>query len=80
VVPLSWWRCLRGDGPPLATHAEYLAKGTTFGYGAGAQRTAAPIYEELPRLILACSRAPGPRRGHRRPSLLFGLLHLRNIF
>jgi membrane protease YdiL (CAAX protease family) len=68
----------------LLTHAEYLAKGTTFGFAGPAFNVlVAPTYEELifRGWILG-------RLAHRRSaaaaiaisSLLFGILHLRNIF
>jgi membrane protease YdiL (CAAX protease family) len=68
----------------LLTHAEYRAHGTVFGFpGPAFNVLVAPIYEELifRGWILG-------RLAHRRPawlailvsSLLFGLLHLRNIY
>jgi membrane protease YdiL (CAAX protease family) len=68
----------------LLTHAEYRARGTSFGVAGPAFNVlVCPIYEELifRGWILG-------RLAHRRPawlaiavsSLLFGLLHLRNIF
>ena len=68
----------------LLCHAEYRARGTSFGIaGPAFNALVAPIYEELVfrGWILG-------RLAHRRPALvailvssaLFGLLHLRNIF
>ncbi len=68
----------------LCTHAEYREKGTTFGFaGPGFNVLVAPIYEELifrgwilGRLVRRHSNAIAIAVS----SLLFGLLHLRNIF
>ena len=68
----------------LCTHAEYRAKGTVFGYpGPGFNALVAPIYEELVfrgwilgRLARAHSRAFAIWTS----GILFGVLHLRNIY
>src|SRR4030095_9516109 len=68
----------------LCTPAEYLAKGTTFGFGGpGFNVLVAPIYEELifrGWILGRLARARSATLGIAVSSLLFGLLHLRNIF
>lgn len=68
----------------LLTHAEYVQKGTCFGYaGPAFNMLVNPIYEELVFRGWILGRLA---RGHSRmlaiavSSLLFGLLHLRNIY
>jgi len=68
----------------LLTHAEYLAKGTTFGFGGpGFNVLVAPLYEELVFrgwILGRLARARTATVGLVVSSLLFGLLHLRLIF
>ena len=68
----------------LLTHDEYLARGTTFGFaGPGFNVLVAPIYEELifrGWILGRLARARSATLAIVVSSLLFGLLHLRNIF
>jgi len=68
----------------LLTHAEYLAKGTTFGFGGpGFNVLVAPIYEELVFrgwILGRLARARSATVAIAVSSLLFGLLHLRLVF
>jgi len=68
----------------FATHAEFVAKGTVFGYaGPGFNALVCPIYEELifRGWILAMLVRRHPNWvAIAVSSLLFGILHLRNIY
>jgi len=68
----------------LLTHAEYLAHDTSFGVaGPAFNALVCPIYEELifrGWILGRLARARSPWRAIVVSSLLFGLLHLRNIF
>ena len=68
----------------LCTHAEYVESGTVFGYpGPGFNVLVAPIYEELIFRGWILSRLVkhlGNLRAIVASSLLFGLVHIRNIY
>jgi membrane protease YdiL (CAAX protease family) len=67
-----------------ANYREYRRDGTVFGYpGPGINALFAPIYEELifrGWLLGRLARAVGAPRAIVVTSLLFGLLHLRNVY
>jgi membrane protease YdiL (CAAX protease family) len=66
------------------TNSEYRAKGTVFGFaGPGFNVLINPIYEELifrGWILGRLTRWKSPAIGIAVSSLLFGILHLRNIF
>ena len=66
------------------SHAEYLAKGTSFGFaGPGFNALVNPIYEELifrGWILGRLARWRSALVAIAVSSLLFGILHLRNIF
>jgi membrane protease YdiL (CAAX protease family) len=68
----------------LLTHAEYRAKGTSFGVaGPAFNALVSPIYEELVFrgwILGRLARHRGPLLAILVSSALFGILHLRNIF
>lgn len=68
----------------LCTHAEYRAHGTVFGFpGPGFNVLFAPIYEELVFrgwILGQLARRRSSRCAILVSSLLFGILHLRNIY
>jgi len=68
----------------LLTHAEYVAKGTSFGIaGPAFNALVCPIYEELVFrgwILGRLARGRSPTFAIAVSSILFGILHLRNIF
>jgi membrane protease YdiL (CAAX protease family) len=68
----------------FATHAEYRSRGTVFGFpGPGFNVLVCPIYEELifrGWILGRMAHAHAPAIAILGSSLLFGLLHLRNIY
>jgi membrane protease YdiL (CAAX protease family) len=68
----------------FATHAEFRAKGTVFGYaGPGFNALVCPIYEELifrGWILAMLVRRHANWFAIAASSLLFGILHLRNIY
>ncbi|HEV8112467.1 MAG TPA: CPBP family intramembrane glutamic endopeptidase [Planctomycetota bacterium] len=87
IVP-AWLQVVLVVGGFVATvfltHAEYRAKGTTFGFAGPAFNVLVnPIYEELifrGWILGRVARHRSAAAGIAVSSLLFGILHLRNIF